>query len=35
MNLLAGFKRAVAWWITFTNETLDAIKKAKADKLKG
>ena len=35
MNLLAGCKRAVLWWISFTKETIDAIKKAKNDKLKG
>jgi hypothetical protein len=34
MKLLQSCKRAFAWWVSFTNETLDAIKKAKEDNMK-
>lgn len=34
MNLLAVFKRIVLGWIEFTQETVAAVRKAKAERFK-
>jgi hypothetical protein len=35
MKFLQGCKNVVIWWISFTKETIDSIKKYKSDSMKG